>query len=1096
MTDTHGIFLPKKFFITVGSAVSHVSPLNAFDAALVKAGIAQCNLVPVSSIIPPDAEKVKPVHGIELGPFGTFTLRVVQPWIINGKLVGYIELGEEIEHFTPRLSRVLDIELVFVINKKYLNRDKWGEGLKVLGMSGKWDASPDFVVINNSKGIEPLNIQHILSSTLQQPSDQLYEIIQGNRNYRSGIVPLMDAGNKQVGNIIVLKEVTDEIDAVRTLSYHFGIFSAIISGLMIIIFWFLLGKMERNLQKTRKDLENKIKDHKQAQEEKDVFNKLIRRLTNPLTLKECAKVFAEETYNLFQYDAFSFDVVDEDNKMLAGIYNEDTKLGEKIPQEEPVFSHPLDTVKNIDVLEGKPKLINREKHPEQSDLYAYGSEIRLSMSLMFVPLRYENKTIGIISVQSYAADKYDNDDLSLFQTLSDHVGGAIIRIQSEERQKASEKRFKDIANSMADWIWEVDAEGRFTYCSDKVQDILGYTADEILGKTHFDMMVPEEVNKITEIFGEIIANKEVIKNLENWNVRKDGRRVCLLTNGVPILDENGDLLGYRGIDNDITERKQAEEEIKKARDEADEKALQAELANSAKSDFLANMSHEIRTPMNGVIGMTGLLLDTSLTSEQREYTETIRTSGDSLLTVINDILDFSKIESGKLDLELQTFSLNACMEEAFDIIVSKAEEKNIELVQIVDKNAPASIIGDVTRLRQILVNLLNNAIKFTEKGEIVLTVKSKKINSKTHEFHFTVKDTGIGIPKDRMDRLFKSFSQVDSSTTRKYGGTGLGLTISKKLSEMMGGSMWVESEEGKGSTFHFTIIAESVNTSGKEYMEDPSPFLKDKKVLIVDDNATNRKLVVLQVESWGMKPVAVESGIEALDLLKSGKKFNLAIIDMQMPEMDGIDLAKEIRKIPNGKDLPFIMLTSLGKRKEDSEAIEKYFSAYLLKPIKQSQLYSAIISVVERRKTNDRFKKREVLIDSEMAEKTPLRILLAEDNIINQKVATRILQKMGYRADVVGNGAEAVKAVQDVSYDVVLMDVQMPVMDGFEATRQICKNDTRPQIIAMTANAMKGDREKCLEAGMDNYIAKPIKVEELIMALKNAANVSEELADA
>jgi len=533
------------------------------------------------------------------------------------------------------------------------------------------------------------------------------------------------------------------------------------------------------------------------------------------------------------------------------------------------------------------------------------------------------------------------------------------------------------------------------------------------------------------------------------------------------------------LQKEINERIKTEKELTKAK-------IAAERANSAKSEFLANMSHEIRTPMNAVIGMTSLLHSTSLTAEQLEYVESVRNSGENLLTVINDILDFSKIEAGKIELENVAYDMRECIEVCLDLQATKAMEKGLNLAYFIDKKTPVSVFGDVARLRQILTNLLGNAVKFTENGEIVVSVSSKFLKNKKYELQFTVKDTGIGIPKKRMDRLFLSFSQVDSSTTRKYGGTGLGLIISKKYAEMMGGKMWVQSKVGEGTSFHFTIKAEA-NPDGKRTItQDLIPKLEGKEVLIVDDNNTNIKILTEQLKSWGMKSHATTSPNKALDWVKQDMPYNIAILDMQMPEMDGLTLAKKIRNQRNANELPMIMLSSMGKRDDWESISELEFAHILSKPIKQSHLFNVLIETIYGAPFKIEKDLHHLKVDVNMSKKYPLRILVAEDNIVNQKVALRILEKMGYRADIASNGIEAIQAIERQKYDVLLMDVMMPEMDGLEATRIISQNyekNQRPRIVAMTANAMKGDKEKCIEAGMDDYIAKPINIKELMQAL-------------
>lgn len=515
---------------------------------------------------------------------------------------------------------------------------------------------------------------------------------------------------------------------------------------------------------------------------------------------------------------------------------------------------------------------------------------------------------------------------------------------------------------------------------------------------------------------------------------------------------------------DITERKKAEEMMLKA----NEAALDAV---RTKSEFLANMSHEIRSPMNAVIGMTSLLLEEDLTPEQKDSAETIRICGDALMSVINDILDFSKMESDKVVLEEQKFDIKATVEEALDLVAQAAAKKTLNLAYTIDEEVPDNIIGDPTRLRQILVNLLSNAVKFTKEGEIELTVSSNKEDGS--EIHFAVRDTGIGILRERVDRLFQAFSQVDGSTTRLYGGTGLGLAISKKLVELMGGRIWAESEPGIGSTFHFTIRTEVVLGVPKTPL---ATELIGRRVLIVDDNKTNRLNLKRQTYSWGMMPLVASSGEEALGWIRRGDEFDVAVLDVS--EMDGLELANEMRKYD--KSLPLVMFTPIGKH-----ATLEVFVASLPKPIKPNQLHEVLVNVfaanpVMEQNSTETFNKETRI--------SPLRILLAEDNASSQKVAVMMLKRLGYRADTVANGIEALEALERQHYDLVLMDIRMPEMDGIEATRIIRQRwpDNGPKVIAITAYALEGDRERCIEAGMDDYIPKPMKLEDLKAVLERS----------
>jgi PAS domain S-box-containing protein len=709
----------------------------------------------------------------------------------------------------------------------------------------------------------------------------------------------------------------------------------------------------------------------------------------------------------------------------------------------------------------EPLLLNRVEHYE--GLAMVGTPSR---SYLGVPIMVGEKAIGVISVQSTGEEgRFGEGDMRLLATIAANVGVAI----QTARLFAEIGRQKEYLESLVEItpvaVIVMDPKERVTGWNPAATELFGHTAEEAIGRQIDDLVFGDEVrDEGREVTRDSLASGRAQRITRRR--RKDGTPIDVELMLVPLTVED-EHVGFLGIYHDITELQLAREE--------------AEAATQAKSAFLATMSHEIRTPMNAVIGMTGLLLSTELTDEQREFAEVVRSSGDALLHVIDDILDYSKIEAGKLELEKEPVDLRECVEGALDIVAPRAWEKTIELGCLIAEDAPAGIVGDAGRLRQVLLNLLSNAVKFTEEGEVVVLLDAERTGRRSYRLEFAVRDTGIGIPKDRMDNLFDSFSQVDASTTRRYGGTGLGLAITKRLVELMGGTMWVESEEGKGSTFRIGLPTKAAEVSPKTEL-DVLPKLAGKRILVVDDNATNCEIVARHARSWGMDPVAVEGPSEALALIEEGEKFDVAVLDMMMPEMDGLALAQEIRRRRDERELPLVLLTSLGRlpQGESSGA----FAVQLAKPVKASQLYNALLKALAEHAHEP--EAGEAVTGAAEPTRSTMRILVAEDNVVNQKVALRLLDRLGYRADVVFNGLQALDALERQRYDVVLMDVQMPELDGLDASRRIHErwtDEARPRIIAMTANALPEDREACFAAGMDDYLSKPIRPDELAAAL-------------
>ncbi|SPE36508.1 putative Histidine kinase [Candidatus Sulfopaludibacter sp. SbA3] len=676
------------------------------------------------------------------------------------------------------------------------------------------------------------------------------------------------------------------------------------------------------------------------------------------------------------------------------------------------------------------------------------------------------------------------------------------RRRAEDALHESEERYRRIFEEAPIAYHEIDAQGVLQRVNRAECELLGFQPEEMIGRHVSEMVAAPQRELSRARVAAKLTGKEVLTPFERPYTRGDGANLLLEVHERLILDENGRAVGIRSALLDITEKKNAEErlrafsaELQGKNEELDLALKAAQEAAELKSQFLANMSHEIRTPMNGVIGMTGLLLDTPLSGEQREYAETVRQSGEALLSVINSILDFSKIEAGKLAIESFPFDLRVLIEEVCEMLAPQAEKHELDLAVEYPPALPRRFTGDGGRIRQVLTNLVGNAVKFTNRGSVLIDVHCDvSAAGGRATVQVAVHDTGVGIPEEKRHRLFEKFSQVDGSTTRKFGGTGLGLAISRQLVELMGGAIGVESRSGEGSTFWFNLALELDDNPH----EPPAPIeqLRGLRALIVDDNAINRRILEEQVNSWGIEDTSLERGEEALDVLREacdqGRPYHFALLDYQMPGMDGATLAAAIKADEAVRDVTVIMLTSVGHWNEVKRMEGACVDASLVKPVRELHLLNTLLisgakwGAVEAGRRDQTARQERLKFVAGNAQMV-FRALVAEDNVVNQKVATRMLERLGVRADVAGNGVEALEMFRLAPYDLIFMDCQMPEMDGYTAAREIRRlqsDDKRVAIVAMTADALAGAREHCLAAGMDDYISKPVKFDDLCQTLR------------
>lgn len=1113
------------------------------------------------------AQKAKTiVAGIDPGKI-SYTMRVVSPYYYNGKLIGYIELGQKLHQLIYSLKQEYRNEYIIILDKKYTPESTWNVVEKEIGLKESWNKYKNVVILaKTSKSSDKFYIPENIENLPEE--GKLFSILKkGDSYYLRGAFLIIDSSGRKSGAILYTEDITPYYKEIYKMQYELILTFILISILTVI----LVNKTAEIQQK--KAFENKlgkfidnswdeilVHDHESCKilyANKGALNSLGYSLDEITGLSHydvntCCCNNCRENCKL-QRDS----LISGKEKFLIFETQYKKKDGTEYPVEVKVEMLIFDgkaavvsTARNITerkkiekILKDSYSLIEqqvREKTVKlmqsQEQLKAIlnnipywawlkgrdGKYIAVNECLLkdfnlsaedfigktdydiFPPEIAENSLKDDKEVMESGKPKTINEIsvvnkreiwLKVVKTPFLNENGEIAGITgiarditqekiAEEALKESELKFKDLTFSSSDWVWEIDNTGKFIYCSDEVKDILGFNPEDILGKTPYDLMPQSEASRVKKLAFESIRQGKPIKDLESINITKSGQELIFLSNAVPVFDRDGNIKGYRGVYKDITRQKQFEKELIKAKEMAEE-------GSKAKSEFLANMSHEIRTPMNGVIGFIQLLSGSALNDEQKEFVNEALKSSELLLALINDVLDFSKIEAGKMILDNISFDLRSVVEDVAMLASSNLVGKDVEINALIYSDIPNKLYGDPGRLKQVLNNLVGNSVKFTSKGEINIIAKLAYRRAKSVILNFEVSDTGIGISEEHKKRIFEAFTQVDSTTTRKFGGTGLGLAISKTIVNMMKGTINLVSEKNKGSTFSFT--AEFDIDEREDCLKNHIKPLEGIKVLVVDDNLTNVKIAQHYLKDAGCEVLEAYNADDTLELLKSGNIPDVIIIDYKMPETDGIVLSSIIKKSPEFREIPLLLLTSMAQKGDSKLARDNKFAGYLTKPVKKGDLLECVALAIESEKSCAKEEDpilvtRHTIKEIKFSNKT--RVLLVEDNELNQKLLTKMLAKNGFNADIASNGEEAVHAYNNSNYDIILMDCQMPVLDGYEATKEIRNiekskgimegNDFHVPIIAITAHAMEGEAEKCINAGMDDYLSKPVNYEALL----------------